>query len=114
VTVARVEQPRPHMLQVTGSIDIQDMHMPQQGEVRTADLDVYTIEQDAAGNMLHQATNRLALRLTEEQYQAYLHSGVAFSDLVQPPKGTAVVRVMVRDPASQKVGSVVIPLAHVN
>jgi VWFA-related protein len=77
VTVARVEQPRPHMLQVTGSIDIQDMHMPQQGEVRTADLDVYTIEQDAAGNMLHQATNRLALRLTEEQYQAYLHSGVA-------------------------------------
>jgi VWFA-related protein len=114
VTIARVEQPKPHMLEVSGSVGIQDVPMTQSGSLRTTNLDVYTIEQDAAGKVLHQVTTRMTLSLTADQYKEYLRSGVKFHDYVQPPKGTSVVRVLVRDPASQKVGSVVIPLERVN
>jgi VWFA-related protein len=113
VTVARVEEPKPHMLQVTGSVGIRDVSMLQKGDVRTANLDVYTVEQDAAGKVLRETTIILNLRLTADQYLEYLQSGVKFHDEVQPAKGTSVVRVLVRDPSTQKIGSVVIPLAHV-
>lgn len=113
VTAARVEQPRPHLLKLTGSVEIKDLPMPQAGDVRHGTLDVLVVEQDAAGNVLHQATNQIVLTLTAAQYEAYLRSGVAFLEYVQPQPGTTVVRVLVRDAGTMQMGSVVIPLKGV-
>ena len=113
VSVARVEQPKPQMLRLRGSVDIKDLPLAQAGGARHGRLDVLVVEQDAAGNLLHQVANHLDLKLTEAQYGAYLKSGIRFQEYVQPHPGTAVVRVLVREPMSQELGSVVIPLPQV-
>ena len=88
--------------------------MKQDGAVKKGTLDVLVVEQNMAGDVLHQATHRMALALTDEQYQAYLQSGVEFRAYLQPQENTTVVRVLVRDAATLQMGSVVIPLAQVN
>jgi len=54
------------------------------------------------------------LRLTEAQYQVYLKSGVTFQQALLPQEKTAVVRVLVREPKTLQLGSVVIPLPQVH
>ena len=113
VSVARVEQPKPHMLRLTGSVDIKDLPLAQVGDMRRGRLDVLVVEQGAAGNVLHQATNHLDLKLTETQYGEYRQSGIAFQQYLQPLPGTTVIRVLVRDRGTLQLGSVVIPLKSV-
>jgi VWFA-related protein len=114
VKMERVDQPKPHMLQVMASVGIEGVGMKQDGAVKKGTLDVLVVEQNMAGDVLHQATHRMALALTDEQYQAYLQSGVEFRAYLQPQENTTVVRVLVRDAATLQMGSVVIPLAQVN
>jgi hypothetical protein len=95
-----------------GTVGIGGIVLPKEGDVRKGSLDVYTLEQDAAGNVLKQVNDRLKLSLTEQQYQAYLHSGVFFRKSVQPSGNTAVLRMLVQFDGSPEVGSVIIPLAN--
>jgi VWFA-related protein len=114
VKVDRVEQPLPHSLQVLGSVDIKNVQLAQHGNTRTGSLDVYVIEQDLAGNVVDQVNNRLRLELTEQQYQSYLQSGIGFREYVQPKPEAVVLRVLVQDPVSSELGSVIIPVARVH
>jgi VWFA-related protein len=114
VRLNRVDQPAPHSVQVVGVVGIGKIRLPKDGDVRRGTVDVYTIEQDAAGNVLQQANQRLNLKLTEQQYQAYLQSGILFREVLQPEQGATVLRVLVQDPGTSEVGSVIIPLARVN
>jgi VWFA-related protein len=113
VKVDRVEQPGSHSLQILGSIGIKNLQFAQDGDVRNGTVDVYVIEQDTAGNVLHQSTNRLRLKLTEKEYQTYLQSGIAFRQSVQLTANGAMLRVLVQDSGTSEVGSVIIPLAQV-
>jgi hypothetical protein len=97
-----------------GTVGIGGIVLPKDGDVRKGSLDVYTLEQDAAGNVLQQTNNRLNLKLTEHQYLTYLQSGIFFRKSVQPSKSTAVLRVLVQFDGSPEVGSVIIPLANLN
>ena len=113
VKLNRVDQPQAQSLQIVGVVGIGNIRLPKDGDARRGAVDVYTIEQDAAGNVLHQANQRLNLKLTEPQYQAYLQSGILFREVLQPEKGATVLRVLVQDPGTSEVGSVIIPLARV-
>ncbi|HUJ30609.1 MAG TPA: VWA domain-containing protein [Candidatus Acidoferrum sp.] len=113
VKIDRVEKPAAHSLQITGSIGLKNLQVTQKGDMRTGAVEMYIIEQDAAGNVLHQTSNRLRLNLTEQQYQKYLQSGIVFREYAQPNQNAAVLRVLVQDPATSEVGSVIIPLAQV-
>jgi VWFA-related protein len=113
VKLDHVDQPEPHSLQLVGVVGIGKIRLPKDGDTRRGTVDVYTIEQDAAGNVLHQANQQLNLKLTEQQYQAYLQSGVLFREVLQPEHGATVLRVLVQDPGTSEVGSVIIPLARV-
>ncbi|MGB9028822.1 MAG: VWA domain-containing protein [Acidobacteriaceae bacterium] len=113
VKLNRVDQPQAQSLQIVGVVGIGNIRLPKDGDARRGAVDVYTIEQDAAGNVLHQANQRLNLKLTEPQYQAYLQSGILFHEVLQPEKGATVLRVLVQDPGTSEVGSVIIPLARV-
>jgi hypothetical protein len=108
-----VDQPA-DSVQIAGSIGLQNVQMTEQNGTRAGTADLYLIEQDAAGNVLHQTSTHLRLRLTEQQYVDYLKSGVVFRDQIQVKKGTAVLRVGVQDPATSEIGSVIVPLERIN
>ncbi len=114
VKVDRVNQPAAHSLQIVGTVGMRGIVLAKDGEVRKGSLDVYTLEQDPAGNVLQQINNRLNLKLTEQQYQAYLQSGIFFNESVQPKNGATALRVLVQFSGNAEVGSVIIPLAGIH
>ncbi|MGA8939329.1 MAG: VWA domain-containing protein [Acidobacteriaceae bacterium] len=113
VRLARAEQP-PHSLQIVGVAGIGDVFFQQQDDLRTGALEIYAIQQDAAGNVLNQMNQRLDLKLNEQQYEQYLRSGILFRNLVTLKSGATVLRVLVQDPHSAEVGCVIVPLDSVN
>jgi VWFA-related protein len=113
VRAVRLDQPA-DTVQIAGSIGLSSLHLTQQNATRVGTVDVYLIEQDAAGTVLHQSSTHLRLKLTEQQYQDYLKSGVGFRDQLQLKKEAAVLRVIVQDPVTSELGSVIIPLARID
>jgi VWFA-related protein len=114
VRVDHGDQPSPHSLQAFGLVGLKGLQLVQEGGFRRGIMDVYVIQQDAAGNVLRQTSNRMRLSLTEQQYQIYLKSGIEFREFLHPEKSAAVLRVLVQDDASSEVGSVIVPLSRLN
>jgi VWFA-related protein len=114
VRVDRAEQPSPHSLRILGLVGLKGLQLVEEGGFRRGIMDVYVIEQNTAGNVLHQTSNRMRLSLTDQQYQIYLQSGIEFRESLQPAKGAAVLRVLVQDDATSEVGSIIVPLSHLN
>jgi VWFA-related protein len=109
VRLARVEQPA-HSVQVVGVAGIGGVPFEQRGEVRTGALEIYAIEQDAAGNVLEQMNQQMNLKLDERQYQQYLKSGILFRGVIALKPGATVLRVLVQDAGTAEVGCVIVPL----
>lgn len=114
VRVDHTEQPQPHSLQILGVVGIKNVPLPEQDGMRIGMIDVYAIQQDMTGMVLQQVNNRLRIKLTEQQYETYLQSGIRFREVIQPNPHTAMLRVLVQDPNTSEVGSVIIPLSRVN
>jgi VWFA-related protein len=114
VKVESAGQAATRSLQIAGTVGLKDALLPKDGEMRRGKLDIYTIEQDAQGNVLQQTNSRLNLNLTEQQYQAYTQSGIFFRKSVEPKQGSTVLRVLVQYSGTPAVGSVIIPLAKSN
>jgi hypothetical protein len=81
--------------------------------MRIGVVDVIILQQDETGKVLSESTDQLNLRFTEEQYSAMLKSGVRFRKTAQPKAGAATLRVLVQDPSTAAIGSLVIPLSQV-
>jgi VWFA-related protein len=114
IQVSRVNQPAPNSLSLSGSIGIHDLHLVQSGEIRTGALDITVIEQDQTGKVLKESANRINLSFTEKQYPLVLESGITFRKSLQPQSGATTLRVLVQDPNTAAIGSLIIPLSHVN
>jgi VWFA-related protein len=114
VKVDRVNQPTPNSIALSGSIGIHDLQLVPNGEIRTGALDITVIEQDETGKVLRESTDRINLRFTEKQYPAMLKSGITFRKSVQPQAGMSTLRILVQDPSTAAIGSLLIPLSHVN
>jgi VWFA-related protein len=112
VKVDRINQPTPNSLNLFGSIGIRDLRLVDSDDIRVGALDVTVIEQDETGKVLRESTNRINLRFTEEQYSAVLNSGITFRKSVQPQSGVATLRVLVQDPGTAAIGSLIIPLSQ--
>ena len=112
IKVDRMTEPSPNSLSLQGSIAIQDLHLEQSGEIRTGALDFMVIEQDQTGKVLRELTNHINLHFTEPQYAAVLQSGINFRKSVQPLAGTTTLRVLVQDPATAAIGSLIIPISQ--
>jgi VWFA-related protein len=111
--VDRVDQPLPNSLRLLCSIDIQNLRLAQTGDLRKGAVSVYVIQQDAAGKALGQWTKTYDLQLSEKQYAALLTSGMSFTQDVQPKAGATTLRVLVQNPTTAEVGSLIIPLSQV-
>lgn len=114
VRIEKVEKPLPHCLSILGSIDIHNLRLAENGNVRTGAIDVVTVEQDQTGKVLAQSFSAISLRFGEKPYAVYLKSGFPFHQFVQPKPGTATLRILVQDSSTAQVGSLIIPLTQVN
>jgi VWFA-related protein len=114
IQVSRVNQPAPNSLALSGSIGIHELHLAESGGIRTGALDITVIEQDQTGKVLKESANRINLRFTEKQYPVVLESGITFRKSVQPQSGATTLRVLVQDPSTAAIGSLIIPLSQIN
>jgi VWFA-related protein len=114
IQLSRVNQPTPNSLSLSGSIGIHDIQLAQSGQLRIGSLDITVIEQDQTGKVLRESANRIHLRFTEKQYPVVLESGITFRKSLQPQAAATTLRVLVQDPSTAAIGSLIIPLAHVN
>jgi VWFA-related protein len=112
VKVDRVNQPTPSSLSLSGSISIRDLHFVQVGNLHVGALDVTVLEQDQSGKVLSQSNNRISFRFTAEKYLAVLKSGVNFRKSVHPQADAITLRVLVQDPSTAAIGSLIIPLSQ--
>jgi VWFA-related protein len=112
--VDRVDQPMPNSLRLLCSIDIRSLRLLQTGDLRKGAVSVYVIQQDGVGKVLSQWTKTYDLRLSEKQYAALLKSGMPFNQDLQPKAGVTTLRVLVEDPATAEIGSLIIPLSQVH
>jgi VWFA-related protein len=111
--VERLNQPLANSLMVACSIDIHNLRLGQAGGLRKGAVSVYVLQQDAAGKVLGQWTKTYDLQLDERQYVALLRSGMPFRQNVQPKAGVTTLRILVEDPATAEIGSLIIPLSQV-
>ena len=113
VKIDRVEKPLPHCLSIFGSIDIHNVRVPQNGGVRKVALDVVTVEQDQSGKVVAQSGSTINLQFSDKKYADYVKSGVPFHQYVQPKPDATTLRILVEDPTTAEVGSLMIPLSDI-
>ena len=111
--VARQEQSAAGSLEIVGAVGLKNVQLTQRGETWTGTLMIYIVEQDLRGKVLSQHPDRLRLRLSQQQYDEYLRSGIVFHERISPRSDSAIARVLVEDPATTNIGTVIIPLAQV-
>jgi VWFA-related protein len=111
--VDRVNQPLPNSLKLSCSIDIHNLRLAQNGDLHKGAVSVYVLQQDAAGKVLGQWTKTYDLQLSDKQYAALIKSGMPFNQDVQPKAGVTTLRILVQDPATAEIGSLIIPLSQV-
>lgn len=109
----RVNQPLPNSLKLMCAIDIHNLRLAQTGNLRKGAVSVYIVQQDGTGKVLGQWSKTYEVQLSEKQYAALLVSGMPFSQDVQPKAGVTTLRILVEDPATAEVGSLIIPLSRV-
>ena len=85
----------------------------QTGDLRKGAVSVYVVQQDGTGKVLSQWTKTYDLQLSEKQYASLLKSGMPFSQDVQPKSGATMLRILVQDPTTAEIGSLIIPLSLV-
>ena len=109
----RVDQPAPHSLKILCTIDAHNVQLLSSGGLRKGAVEVYIIQQNQTGKILFKSGKTFSLQVPERQYDALLKSGLLFHEYVQLKAETATLRILVEDPATAEVGSLIIPLSQV-
>lgn len=113
-TLARVNEPQPNSLRLSCAIDIHNLQLPQSGNVRKGAVAIYVIEQDQTGKVVQQWNKVFNLQFSEAQYAALLKSGMLFHQNVHPKESVTTIRLLVEDPSTSQLGSLIIPLSQIN
>ena len=114
IKAIRVEKPLPHCLSLVGSIDIRKLRFTQSAGAHKGAVEIATIEQDETGKILRQSASKINFDFSESKYSAYLKTGFPFHQFVQPQAGVTTLRIVVQDPSTAEVGSLIIPLSRIN
>jgi len=113
-TLERVNQPHPNTLRLACWIDAHNIRFAQSGNVRQGTMTVYVLGQNAAGEFLHHWDKTYDLRFTDNQFAELLNRGLQFHQDMQLGPDVTTLRVLVQDPATGTLGSLIIPLAQVH
>ena len=104
----------PNSFNLVCSIDIHGIRFAQSSGQRKGAVTVYVIGQNAAGEVLHHWSKMYNLQFTDAQYESLLKTGIPFRQAIELSPQIATLRVLVQDPGTGKLGSLIIPLAQVN
>ena len=110
---AERDQPKPGSIAISGAIDLRNLELDRSNGGWRGEVDVYLVQQDAAGGVLDQSRNRYNLQLTDRLYADYLKSGILFRETVEAHANLATLRVLVANPPSGSVGSLIIPVEEI-
>ena len=109
----RAQKATENALLLVGNVDLRNIQASQEKDFYRGAIDVHFVQQDAAGKVLRQTHHRLYLQLTDAQYSDDLKSGIYFRESVKPESGTTTLRVIVEDPATARIGSLIIPVSQI-
>ena len=104
----------PHSFNLACSIDLHGIRFAQSGGRRKGAVTVYVIGQNSAGKVLHHWSKTYNLQFTDIQYDSLLKTGIPFRQGIEFSPEITTLRVLVQDPSTSKLGSLIIPLAQVN
>lgn len=104
----------PNSFNLVCSIDIHGIRLAQSGRQRKGAVTVYVIGQNAAGKALHHWSKTYNLQFTDAQYESLSKTGIPFWQAIELSPQITTLRVLVQDPSTSKLGSLIIPLAQVN
>lgn len=107
--MARIDRAE-QKLRVTGSINVHDLQMFETEGLHKATVDLFMIQQNAAGTVLDRSQEHFSLVLNAEQYTIALKTGVFFREIA-PKEGMTTLRILAGDPASAGIGSPIIPVS---
>lgn len=113
-TLERVNQPHPNTLSLACWIDAHNIRFAQSGNARQGTMTVYVLGQNAAGEFLHHWDKTYDLRFTDDQFAELLNRGLQFHQDMQLHPDVTTLRVLIQDPATGSLGSLIIPLAQVH
>jgi hypothetical protein len=109
----RVNRPKPNSLRIQWTVDIHNLQLAREGDLRTGSINVFFIQQDSAGRELDRVQDAFDIRLTKSIYEAYWKSGMTFHNDVQWKDGAATLRIVLSDRSNAAVGSLIIPMSQV-
>ncbi|HKO03835.1 MAG TPA: VWA domain-containing protein [Candidatus Acidoferrales bacterium] len=112
-SIERTSQPPPDSLRILGSIDMNHVRLTQAGNLRQGAVDVAVVEQDQTGKILRETVNRIPLKMSPERYADAMKSGVRFQKSLEPLAASVTLRILVQDPSTSAVGSLIIPLSEI-
>jgi VWFA-related protein len=109
----RVNRPKPNSLRIQWTVDVRNLQLAREGDLRTGAINVFFIQRDNAGRELDRVQDAFDIRLTKDTYEAYCKSGMKFQNDVQRKEGLATLRIVLADRSNAAVGSLIIPLSQV-
>lgn len=104
----------PNSFSLVCSIDLHGVRFEQSAGQRKGAVTVYVIGENAAGQVLHHWNKTYNLQFTDAQYYSLLKTGISFRQGIDLSPDVTTLRVLVQDPSTGKLGSLIIPLAQVN
>jgi len=113
-TLARVNQPEANSLRIACSIDVRNLQWVQTGNLHKGAVVVYVVGQDTSGKTLQQWNKPFNLQFTDSQYAALLKQGLLFRLTIHLHEGVSSVRMLVEDPSTSQIGSLIVPMTQVN
>jgi hypothetical protein len=91
------------------SIEPKDISFEQKGDKWTATLDLVFEQRAADGKELVVANTPIGLNLNKARYDAVFQQGLTITKAIDPAPGAAEVRILVRDRASGRAGTLILP-----
>ncbi len=97
---------------VSLNISAQDISLVEQGDRRTGKLDIFFVQRDQAGRRAEVKEQTLALDLRTATYERLLQDGIPFDQHFDDKQNSGIVRIIVVDENSGRIGSVTLPAAN--
>lgn len=96
---------------VTLNIAAGDIGLVQQGGRWTGKLDIFLVQRDQGGRRADVKEQTLALDLKPATYEKVLHDGIPFDQYFNNKQDSGIVRILVVDENSGRIGSITLPAA---
>ena len=87
-----------------------ELSMNYDNDVYTDSIDVVVLAANSRDLLVGKSWNAMDLKMTEADHKRYLANGLVLDQNVPVTSGASSVKVVIYDPASDKTGSVMIPV----